>query len=440
MKERTLALIKNPEFISKDDLLLLEEELAKYPYMQSVRTLKLSAVNQFDTENYPQELTKTAAYTTDKKILFQFINQKKMAEQKAFIQQKIAQEKMNKSREVESPIFRPDVQEKPPISSQELGANSTIESPFPTRKEDLNFTKETILEHMDTAGAEHDISPAEISFAGFDSFLPDVKFTVPGVKPASQIKVEKKEEPLFQPPVENEILIQEDISEVVDNATEPLNSQKEAVTEQSTIVSQEYEWRPMNWMSNPLDAQIQKVKTTSSETPSKTSLATHEKKNEVASLLPPKPAEVSVEIPTSESLKNEEESPMIASPSELPPSNVPHFVNTWQNWLKIERPSTTKEEVTFLEHSIDRKANIIDKFIEDNPKISQLKEESNFVIKEKKDDISHLMTETLALLYVEQKLYSKAIKAYGILQKKHPEKKEVFQEKIKEIKIMKQNK
>lgn len=44
------------------------------------------------------------------------------------------------------------------------------------------------------------------------------------------------------------------------------------------------------------------------------------------------------------------------------------------------------------------------------------------------------MTETLAKLYTEQKLYSKAIKAYETLSEKHPDKKNYFEEKIEEIK------
>ena len=47
------------------------------------------------------------------------------------------------------------------------------------------------------------------------------------------------------------------------------------------------------------------------------------------------------------------------------------------------------------------------------------------------------MTETLAKLYTEQRLYTKAIKAYEILQNKHPEKAEDFKAKIQEIKDLK---
>ncbi|KEY18158.1 hypothetical protein [Kaistella antarctica] len=120
-------------------------------------------------------------------------------------------------------------------------------------------------------------------------------------------------------------------------------------------------------------------------------------------------------------------------------SNVPTFINTWQSWLKIDRTKeVTKEKIEISITEIKNK--VIENFIEKEPRISKLKEESDFVIKERNDDISHLMTETLANLYTEQKLYAKAIKSYGLLSEKHPGKKTYFDDKIKEIKELRQNK
>ncbi len=119
-------------------------------------------------------------------------------------------------------------------------------------------------------------------------------------------------------------------------------------------------------------------------------------------------------------------------------SNIPTFINTWQTWLKIER----KEEITEENPIISKeeiKNTVIEKFIEKEPKISKLKDESDFVVKEKGSNISHLMTETLANLYVEQKLYAKAIKAYETLAEKHPHKEEIFKDKINEIKELRKN-
>ena len=136
-------------------------------------------------------------------------------------------------------------------------------------------------------------------------------------------------------------------------------------------------------------------------------------------------------------IKKEEQEPPKEKAEELPlkeknqnllDSNVPGFINTWQSWLKIDRT----EEVEKIK--IETKNKVIESFIENNPKISQLKDEVNFVVKEKTDDISHLMTETLANLYIEQKLYTKAINAFHTLVNKHPDRKEYFENKIQEIK------
>ena len=126
-------------------------------------------------------------------------------------------------------------------------------------------------------------------------------------------------------------------------------------------------------------------------------------------------------------------------------SNVPHFINTWQNWLKVDKKDSVLLEENNDTETVDEpenvevekeeiKAKAIETFIENNPKISKLKEETDFVVKEKGENISHLMTETLAGLYVQQKLYTKAIGAYQILKEKYPDKEEYFEEKIKEVK------
>jgi hypothetical protein len=115
-------------------------------------------------------------------------------------------------------------------------------------------------------------------------------------------------------------------------------------------------------------------------------------------------------------------------------SNIPGFINTWQSWLKIDRTEDVEEVEEVQKEKIELKNKVIETFIETNPRISQLKDEVSFVVKEKNDDISHLMTETLANLYFEQKLYTKAIKAFEILIRKTPEKKEYFEGRIQEIK------
>ena len=593
MEARILELLHRPENIAKEDIALLQKEISKYPYMQSVRTLQLSAVHLFDADNYHKELTKTAAFTTDKKILYQFINKKKIEEKKeavkfkkinfkseepqavtsepVFVEKEILNsnkeeklipdteveasfnEKTDFSQEAETIIISENIEipkeeleqiiaEKPVVSHPNSVVGDTeletpildkkenefdviqeievleeenlpfeieeepIEKPiFETRKEDLNFSKETVLEQFDQISDTEKISvkPSEISFNAFDSFLPDVKFTVPVAKlePLTMPEVPKKEEPIISSDEkQNEILVEEkteiveeqpllvveEISEenrTVSDLNEAISMDVKVVEEpQSVEVVEEpeethFEWKSMSFVQNPLDSQIKKQNTETpktvapvivnepeiivNEVPSSIKEEiTHEIEELIQESENIEPVEeiptveieeerpvlnVSffsndvVEVPTKTDIITEETTLEKSEEETLEQSNIPNFVNTWQSWLKIDR-TEQPEEIAQPEKVIEKKAEIIDKFIEENPKISQLKEEVNFVVKEKTDDISHLMTETLAKLYLEQRLYTKAIKAYEVLQNKYPERAEDFKAKIQEIKDLRQGK
>ncbi|MDN3690819.1 hypothetical protein QWZ06_00290 [Chryseobacterium tructae] len=83
MNPRVLELIKNPKNIQSEDLGLLKEEIHAFPYIQNIRALHLYGVHLYEKENYQKELSITAAYTTDKKILYQLINGKIQQEVKS---------------------------------------------------------------------------------------------------------------------------------------------------------------------------------------------------------------------------------------------------------------------------------------------------------------------------------------------------------------------
>lgn len=572
MNVRVLELIQRPENILAEDISVLKTEISKYPYMQSIRTLYLSAVHQFDEENYQKELTTTAAYTTDKKILYHFINFKKENEKKELTKLK----KINLLKESEPQVsLIPEVnnagqslvnqnverlqelKEEKPVTevvdegnevvaaeasenqntgNEELvevnNTNSVIgdtelEKPiidkkenefevlqeeenlelesqifaelaaeeekqkevFKTREGDLNFSKDTVLEDLESLNSE-EVKPSEISFNAFDSFLPDVKFTIPSPKEVvvqeplpteheevDDINAETSDSNENLNPTQllevgsNEVLTIEEPFEVFENQEETVIEEPVVEILDEEIMEQDiaFDWKPMSFVQNPLDAQI---KFSEPEKPI-ASIAPIVEKVDVAEVQPQEiikieeiaPQEIAFESIIEKEETNEEnhfsdveeiapkddlEEPMIEEPEvnteeerviehevDEGNSNIPNFVNTWQNWLKIDRADKQEEEPQKI---IEKKADIIDKFIEENPKISQLKEETNFIVKEKANDISHLMTETLAKLYVEQRLYTKAITAYEALQKKHPEKHEEFEGRIQEIKDLKYNK
>jgi len=66
-------LLQHPESITKQQTNALENILSTYPYFQSARAVYLKGLKNQDSYKYNQALKRTAAYTTDRSILFDFI-------------------------------------------------------------------------------------------------------------------------------------------------------------------------------------------------------------------------------------------------------------------------------------------------------------------------------------------------------------------------------
>ncbi|MFN7777125.1 tetratricopeptide repeat protein [Flavobacterium sp.] len=121
--------------------------------------------------------------------------------------------------------------------------------------------------------------------------------------------------------------------------------------------------------------------------------------------------------------------------------------HSFQKWLQLSRfkPIERKEipaesNPTDTAATRSKKLELIDKFIETNPKIPAIsKESAPTAIAMETPDKSYLMTETLAKVYLEQKKYQRAIQAYEILILKYPEKSSFFADRIEEIKKLQQN-
>jgi tetratricopeptide (TPR) repeat protein len=122
--------------------------------------------------------------------------------------------------------------------------------------------------------------------------------------------------------------------------------------------------------------------------------------------------------------------------------NETHSFSEWLQLSKIA-PIVREENEKKSEVSteLEKKFNLIEKFIELNPKIPQAKDSTSVPANVAKSNEmpSSIMTETLAQIYLEQKKYTKAIQAYDILILKYPEKSSFFADRIKNIKILQQN-
>ena len=560
METRIIDLIKNPETLRVEDLNLLETEIEKFPYMQSLRAIYLLGVHRFYNENFSKELAKTAAYTTDKRILYNLINKtnENMAAAlaaSAFPFKTDLATKTPKIQEVKTEVIPAPAEVKIEEKTDLVTETQSVEISEPVSFVEENKNEEQQAVNIETPSIP-DVSPIEEPQA--DILSPEktetekTELTAAEYIAAEMAKLKSgaaTEEPAIAEKEENiettetieiiseaekeEILVEEvkaeEISpiEIVEEKEVEVEIEAEPVEEEERFSAEE--------LASPDTFNLRKPKETTidfynrkqtgfvDETPAqkedfysaKTTLESSTEKEErettidfyarkQTSFVEETPAqkedfysakttsespaekeerettidfyaskkadsdaqeeqtsyspvniyqkqidtekeaaEVSKNLVQEENISTTEE----AANSEKPEpkaeietekvtevvkptsnNNVTSFISTWKSWLKIDR----SEIVTPSEQ--DKKAAIIDKFIENNPKISPIKEDVDFIVKEKSNDISHLMTETLAQLYVEQKLYTKAIQAYKILQEKHPEKTEEFEERIEEIK------
>ena len=66
-------LLNKPETINEKQTIALENIVLQFPYFQATRALHLKGLYNHDSFRYNYELKKTAAHTTDRSVLFEFI-------------------------------------------------------------------------------------------------------------------------------------------------------------------------------------------------------------------------------------------------------------------------------------------------------------------------------------------------------------------------------
>ena len=231
MNGRILELAKNPELFQIKDLELLNGEINKHPYIQSLRALHLLGTHRLKPENYANELSVTAAYTTDKKILYQLINSVEKSKPSSVIVEEtkpaienalevvaenevLTEEPKNKFTEIESkeieapkPVFVNGELNRILFEGEEdflereieiIDLESTIESGqivtqksevainpaekavFAESKDAETFSKEIIVKE-EIISEEKDLieNPSDVSFHETEAFLPEVKVEAP---------------------------------------------------------------------------------------------------------------------------------------------------------------------------------------------------------------------------------------------------------------------
>ena len=73
-------IVQNPQSVQANQTEILESIIEKYPYFQSARAIYLKALKKQESLSYNDALKTTAAYTTDRSILFDYITSEKFVQ------------------------------------------------------------------------------------------------------------------------------------------------------------------------------------------------------------------------------------------------------------------------------------------------------------------------------------------------------------------------
>ncbi|WPO76810.1 hypothetical protein [Flavobacterium sp. KACC 22761] len=446
-------LINKPDTVTEKQAETLGSVLNEFPYFQSARALRLKGLYKQNSFKYNYALKVTAAHTTDRSVLFDFITSEEFTPiQGAYYERKlrdllnitvfdveiISAEEKKKITEVRiDPIEKSildsikeatTVTFEEPIKVEEKPIEAVIEEPIElSAKEEIPVVEETPIVKESRTFLEDRLDD-EIPSVRID---PIEESVFNAIKEAGNIVFEEAktvEEPIVVETPETTIVVEETLTEeptaieILQTATPveesvAIEESKEIEIPETTIVVQETQT-----ISEPEEIEIQEA------------VKTAEENLEIG-----KPLDFSgnethsfqewLQLARTEPIDRTKEAPMENNLTKNPVEIAEQTLGTVNPEEKIEEEKK-------------KKAEIIDRFIEANPKISPIKQTAITAAAQldiNKDDSSYLMTETLARVYLEQKKYTKAIQAYEILILKYPEKITFFADRISDIKILQQN-
>ena len=557
-KDAFLALLKSPpEEYSIDQLNQLEALLGQHPYFQTAWALHLKALKPFDEVAYDRVLKRTAAHTSDREVLFEFItaedfspnhlaaghpahhkNRKEDSEglvamESADLEFAPAEEEEKTATTSEDLVEEPDwdayaspAEAEEEIVEEVTEATSDLQEETESIAEEASLTEE-ISEEVEeelneveaseeaeetTQESEEEWTPlteAEMRSLGLlddhtlvseEAVIEESEEEEPSAETELQEELEEvQEEPSSEMSeeaepesleIEEEAQLEESTEEVSDemleelalsesleevDETEPLSEEDEVVdTSLSTPAeerTEEEELEPLQTLESteePIEeeateaeAEVEPTEEPSEASPwydqalteeDQPSFALSGDSEPLADLEPITEEETEMDLiaDATLSLANEDSdlnrNPMFQTDFELDeeekePAGPPVEKRSFSDWLhktKSKEENTPPAPNPISDSERGRKFEMLDRFLESNPKIIPVVSEEITIDIEESVQVnrSEIMTETLAQLYREQKKYKKALKGYEVLRLKYPEKSSFFAAQIQELKAL----
>ncbi|UWX68254.1 hypothetical protein NZD85_06565 [Empedobacter stercoris] len=381
-------LVAHPYEVEKSDIPLLKKEVEKYPYFYTLRALLLYGLKKENHPSFEDYLNKTSIQSSNRVDLYHYINSEPIKKETETIPLIIEDEKVEEL--VENKI------------------NSEVSSDESTAKivEQNNDTTEVTDENIEENREQFVNNTEIISKDNSDDVNEDI------------------------------------VDEMIENDTE----ESELRTDHVVDIISEDELNEVAEITN----EVVEISTSKEDKTSINDIANAVQHTSEIELIENNSVKNEVEILAETIEVIEESKPEVNDQKvQIGENNNSESTFSFTDWLKkVPSQSKTQKEIEEEQEIAEReiKYKLIDDFLEKNPKIVPMKKTditpantpSNFV--QNTEEYSDLMTETLAQIYIEQKKYDKAIKAYKILILKYPEKNSLFANRIKEIENLKNSK
>ena len=195
-----LHLTNSPNAVNEQQTLALEKIVTEFPFFQSARALRLKGLYNQDSFRYNFELKITAAYTTDRSVLFDYITSNTFtAIHKNLYQEKVAE--IHDILVLESEIVAKEAEESIPLKTNPLEQSilTSIKEAAPIEDFDIAIEKETAI--IETTKENLDLGkPLAFSKAEKHSFQEWLQLSK--IKPIERTEIEKSEEELSEIEIE----------------------------------------------------------------------------------------------------------------------------------------------------------------------------------------------------------------------------------------------
>ncbi|MGV0946712.1 hypothetical protein ACTS93_06040 [Empedobacter falsenii] len=394
-------LVAHPYEVEKSDIPLLKKEVEKYPYFYTLRALLLYGLKKENHPSFEDYLNKTSIHSSNRVDLYHYINS----------------ETIQKEIQTKTETISPEMVEE---KVEELAENKIISEPILE-----NSTSEIIENNNETIEVIDEIIEEELN-QEIEVISETNSEEINGDIVDGMIENDTEESELRTDHVVDIISDEElnEVAKITNKVVVENNSKEENLTSENDIENAVQQTSGIEIIESEPQQVIETIEDNQEE-------------------------EIIEGLSENAEVIEESEPETIEEKVEIIENNSDDSTFSFSDWLKkVPSQSKTQQEIEEEQEIAEReiKYKLIDDFLEKNPKIVPMKKTditpvntpSNFV--QNTEEYSDLMTETLAQIYIEQKKYDKAIKAYKILILKYPEKNSLFANRIKEIENLKNSK